>query len=630
MRERASQSWPTLQCRLDRRHPLARGLVGWWKALPDYKGPTWRDLSGFGGHGTLTNMTPASDWVATGGQRFSLDFTAASSQYVEVADADRYSFPKHWVTWEGNENYQDYPFSICAWVRMRDASNFCIAFKGTNAASMEWGFQTNGSDQLRFTLYDANNQQRRVIANAACTSDENQWVWLCATYNGLPNGLGIYRNCQAVPATYSVPTSYAGMANKAVPVTIGAAIPWDATYRVFANGQLDDLRIYARELNARDRWDVYLDSLTGRYAALERPQRRLFPIAPTPKATAIIGTEEGDDYATLDEWYADMPAVPGNRYTAQVRAGVYDWFNMSRQVGVATASCNFVIEAFPGQEYRGRISGLYPRIRGVSCAEPYTEFRHICSGGTPLKRPPPRGGGDESGGAPWALYQPGIVLDGCGAVFGYVAGDIAGIFVAAPATIKNCAVVGIYSTKNDAENPATAAGIQVSHSYPGETKIYHCTIHGVGVPQSTGYYADSYGVKVTNATNVIIKNCAFGNVWGHRIGAPVALAIYVASGISHDTSGNASDPVSVADPIGSWRTHGVALGESNAILGYDLHLRRTASIPFVGSAVSLAGYSGAPTEDIDGDAIGADIGIDTRVLSAMATVPMHFLFRRVI
>ena len=46
---------------------LTDGLQGWWCPSLDDAGngtTTLTDLSGNGNHGTLTNMDPATDWVA--------------------------------------------------------------------------------------------------------------------------------------------------------------------------------------------------------------------------------------------------------------------------------------------------------------------------------------------------------------------------------------------------------------------------------------------------------------------------------------------------------------------------------------------------------------------------------------
>jgi len=60
---------------------LRQGLVGAW--CPSVSGPygyRLPDLSGYGNHGTLTNMDPGSDWVVSGGKG-ALDFDG-SNDYV--------------------------------------------------------------------------------------------------------------------------------------------------------------------------------------------------------------------------------------------------------------------------------------------------------------------------------------------------------------------------------------------------------------------------------------------------------------------------------------------------------------------------------------------------------------------
>ena len=44
---------------------LWTGLPGLWMPSLGVTGDTLRDISGYGNHGTLTNMDPATDWVMT-------------------------------------------------------------------------------------------------------------------------------------------------------------------------------------------------------------------------------------------------------------------------------------------------------------------------------------------------------------------------------------------------------------------------------------------------------------------------------------------------------------------------------------------------------------------------------------
>lgn len=60
---------------------LRRGCVGAWAPCLGPTGLTLRDWSGYGSHGTLTNMDPASDWVPSGG-RYALDFDGTNDYSV--------------------------------------------------------------------------------------------------------------------------------------------------------------------------------------------------------------------------------------------------------------------------------------------------------------------------------------------------------------------------------------------------------------------------------------------------------------------------------------------------------------------------------------------------------------------
>ena len=84
MMNAARQLKPSRGARLNRTHPLARGLVGCW-IFNEGSGDKVYDLSGYGNHGTLTNMDPATDWVG-GKHGWALDFDG-SNDYVDTADA---------------------------------------------------------------------------------------------------------------------------------------------------------------------------------------------------------------------------------------------------------------------------------------------------------------------------------------------------------------------------------------------------------------------------------------------------------------------------------------------------------------------------------------------------------------
>lgn len=82
--------WPVLQPSpgeviLDPFHPINQGLVGWW-LFNEKGGTTLHDYSGFGNHGILTNMSPATAWVVGRNPAITghvLDFDGVSN-YVSI------------------------------------------------------------------------------------------------------------------------------------------------------------------------------------------------------------------------------------------------------------------------------------------------------------------------------------------------------------------------------------------------------------------------------------------------------------------------------------------------------------------------------------------------------------------
>jgi hypothetical protein len=84
---------------VDLGHPRARGAVflGLGRA---HHSPRYRDESGKGNHGTLTNMDPLTDWVFDPKLgRWTLDIVATASQYVYRAGAVLNGFPATMACW---------------------------------------------------------------------------------------------------------------------------------------------------------------------------------------------------------------------------------------------------------------------------------------------------------------------------------------------------------------------------------------------------------------------------------------------------------------------------------------------------------------------------------------------------
>jgi hypothetical protein len=78
---------------------LWKGLVGAW-TMQEGAGDTAYDVSGFGNHGTLTSMEPATDWVinSDAGFRF-VDFSTDDNDRIELASSLVFANEWSFVAW---------------------------------------------------------------------------------------------------------------------------------------------------------------------------------------------------------------------------------------------------------------------------------------------------------------------------------------------------------------------------------------------------------------------------------------------------------------------------------------------------------------------------------------------------
>lgn len=170
-----------------------------------------------------------------------------TDDYVSISDSSSISF---------GDGSTDKPFSITAWIKMDDATDFQFISKVPASgvlSNLEWALGVGATDRLGVRLYD--NSALAYIGkytNATLTAYEGQWIHVTMTYDGSEsgNGIGLYINGQEIAGTSESAGSYAGMENTSSDLRIGAIFPSDATYKKFANGQVDDIRIFNYKLTA--------------------------------------------------------------------------------------------------------------------------------------------------------------------------------------------------------------------------------------------------------------------------------------------------------------------------------------------------------------------------------------------
>lgn len=203
--------------------PCSTGLVGWWK-LDETGGTTAADSSGNGNNGTLVNMDPATDWVGgrIGG---ALEFDG----YNDYVDC-------------GNNESLDITgaITLAVWVKTNDAGNSQYNyFVGKGDTS--YAIQHQSSNQIEFFIYDSSSWYNTWYP--INTSFNGTWHHLAGTYDGSILRLyvdGIEQDTKA---------HIGSIESTAYNVYIGEN---SQEHNCYYNGDIDDVRIYDRALDANE------------------------------------------------------------------------------------------------------------------------------------------------------------------------------------------------------------------------------------------------------------------------------------------------------------------------------------------------------------------------------------------
>ncbi len=204
--------------------------VGWWK-MDEGQGATVYDHSGNANNGTMTNMDPATDWVA-GKNNSALDFDG-SNDYVSVADNNLWNFGTN-------------DFSINLWAKWTSLANIeSILGQSTSGGNVtKWNLVKSmntsfGYDNslLTFHVYNGGN----YFASWNWTASTNTWYNVAIVRSG--NNWNLYVNGIQTGGTQ---TQSASVPNIATDLRIGS----DGEAWNFLNGQIDDVRIYNYALSA--------------------------------------------------------------------------------------------------------------------------------------------------------------------------------------------------------------------------------------------------------------------------------------------------------------------------------------------------------------------------------------------
>ena len=216
------------------------GCVGAWCASLGPTGGVLWDHSGFGNHGTLTNMVPGEDWVVSDG-RYAVDFDG-TDDYVDLG-----------AVTSGNLS----ALTISGWF-----------YRSSSSDSISLGWSDVLPERAYILVYGASNVAYWVVENGTnnfptTSFSGTGWHHIAMTYNGsIRNGYinGVNQNVSGI-----APSSYA--------VTGTFKIGKDLSNTIFSKGLIDDIRIYNRALNASEVAQLNQLGRGGSYAMAPRRRR---------------------------------------------------------------------------------------------------------------------------------------------------------------------------------------------------------------------------------------------------------------------------------------------------------------------------------------------------------------------
>lgn len=230
---------------MDRFATLRQGLIGAWCPSLGATGYTLLDRSGRTNHGTLTNLSAQTPWVASGGG-MALRFPGASSP----------SLARYVSTTRNDNAYLAGSFSACAWVSYSGAvtANYpgIVCHSGANDFGVGFAIgiiqSTATANQNSVYAYISDGTKSGPSVLELSPGNTGAWACYCMVRDSAQSLISLYKNgvFQGSASTSSVTGSL--LSN--LPLVIGFRTDRQSfgTTINTLNGSVDDVRVYNRAL----------------------------------------------------------------------------------------------------------------------------------------------------------------------------------------------------------------------------------------------------------------------------------------------------------------------------------------------------------------------------------------------
>ncbi len=207
-------------------------IQGKWKL----SGGVWTDSSGNGNDLTASASSPTQATGHGGGANLAAFFTAASSQYLHLTDAEQAGLD---ITGS---------ITLAGWVRPTRNSVVEILWSKSGASGQySYGVYRNTTNQIVFQL-SANGTGNTSAISSTTVLKDNMYHVVCV-YDGTDMRIYINGSLAVTPVSYT-----GGIFNSNSDLVIGANGPKD---NYFWNGTIDDVAIWSRALSAGEVSQLY-------------------------------------------------------------------------------------------------------------------------------------------------------------------------------------------------------------------------------------------------------------------------------------------------------------------------------------------------------------------------------------
>ncbi len=168
--------------------------------------------------------------------------------YIEIADNDIFS---------PGDGTNGTAFSISAWIKMVDATEFIIATKGVYNTDAEWRFATETNDYLYMLFFDESVDNCYIGRIYQTALSQNEWLHVVGTYDGgkvSATNINLYLNSVEVD---NQDIENAAASFVATENDLDHAVWLNRDAATYGDGYIDDIMFFNKELTAIEAKNIY-------------------------------------------------------------------------------------------------------------------------------------------------------------------------------------------------------------------------------------------------------------------------------------------------------------------------------------------------------------------------------------